>query len=321
MELFDGDDLPLGDALFDTVAFDVTDPEVAEALLLDATATDDDRTPGMPRHLSPSSASTFEQCALRWKLRYIDRLPDPPGAAALTGTFAHRVLELLFQHPAAQRTRERAKVVARDVWPDTESDPHYQALGLDEQGGREFRWKGWLAIDGLWKLEDPTRVNVIATEQNVLTELGSVPFRGIVDRLERGPDGSLEVADYKSGRAPRPRYTDDRLAQVLLYAAAIEASLGERPSKARLLYLGQKSVEIAVTPAAVEPVVDQLGVTWTNMQNACATEVFEPKPGPLCGWCPYAAQCPEGQAEIRRRVELGVLGDNAPAVTQLAVAS
>ncbi len=47
------------------------------------------------------------------------------------------------------------------------------------------------------------------------------------------------------------------------------------------------------------------------------TEVFDPRPGPLCGWCPYAAVCPEGQTEIRRRVELGVLGDHAPAVAQL----
>jgi len=321
MELFDRDDLGSGEALFDSAAFDVTDPEAAEALLLDSTAPPDERAPGMPSHLSPSSASTFEQCARRWKLRYVDHLPDPPGIAALAGTFAHRVLELLFQHPAGQRTRERAKALAREVWPETEADPHFQALGLDDKGGREFRWKGWLAIDGLWALEDPTRIDVVATEQHVLTQVGEVPFRGIVDRLERGPDGTLEVTDYKSGRAPKARYSDDRLAQVLLYAAAVEAAMGERPSRARLLYLGQKSVDIAVTTAAVTPVVDALGATWQHMQTACATHVFAPRTGPLCGWCPYAARCPEGQAEIRRRVELGVLGDHAPAVTQLAAAS
>ena len=47
------------------------------------TAPAEERIPGLPRHLSPSSASAFEQCARRWKLRYLDRLPDPPGAAAL----------------------------------------------------------------------------------------------------------------------------------------------------------------------------------------------------------------------------------------------
>ena len=179
------------------------------------------------------------------------------------------------------------------------------------------RWNA----DGLWKLEDPMRIDVVATEQNVLTEIGGVPFRGIVDRLERAPDGTLEVTDYKSGRAPSARYSDDRLKQVLLYSAAVAATTGEQPSRARLLYLGQKTVDIAVTTAAVDPVVDALGDTWARMLTACTAEVFEPRPGPLCGWCPYAAQCPEGQAEIRRRVELGVLGDHALAVAQLAAAS
>ncbi len=312
------DDLGAGDALFDALAYDATDPEAAEVLLLDHAAPADERIPGLPRHLSPSSASAFEQCARRWKFRYLDRLPDPPGVAALAGTFAHKVLEVLFQHPAAQRTRDRAKVIAREVWPETEADPDYQALGLDDKGGREFRWKSWLAVEGLWKLEDPTLVRVVATEQQVVTELAGVPFRGIVDRLERAPDGSLEVADYKSGRAPKARYSDDRLAQVLLYAAAVEASTGDRPSRARLLYLGQKAITVEVTPQATEPVLEGLQSTWLRMQTACAGETFEPRTGPLCGWCPYAALCPEGQHEIRRRAERGTLAEHAPALTLLS---
>lgn len=315
MDLFD-DDLD-GTVLFDASSYDVTDPEAAETLLLDHAAPED-RTPGMPRHLSPSSASTFEQCPRRWKFRYIDRLPDPPGAAALAGTFAHKVLELLFQHPAAQRTRERAKAIAREVWPATEADPDFQALELDEKAGREFRWKGWLAIEGLWKLEDPTRVEVVATEQQVVTELGGVPFRGIVDRVERAPDGSLEVADYKSGRAPSARYRDERLAQVLLYASAIEASTGVRPRRARLLYLGQKAVTVEATASAVEPVLADLAATWGRMELACSTATFDARTGPLCGWCPYVAQCPEGQAEIRGRAERGTLAGHAPALTLLS---
>jgi putative RecB family exonuclease len=310
-------DLEPGESLFDATSYDTTDPEAAEALLLDHAAPADERTPGMPRHLSPSSASMFEQCARRWKFRYLDRLPDPPGAAALAGTFAHKVLELLFQHPPAQRTRERAKVIAREVWPATEADPDFQALGLDEAAGRQFRWKGWLAVEGLWKLEDPTRVQVVATEQQVLTELSGVPFRGIVDRLERAPDGSLEVADYKSGRAPTARYSEDRLAQVLLYASAVEASTGDRPSRARLLYLGQKAVTVEVSERAVEPVLDNLRSTWQRMEQACATGIFAVRTGPLCGWCPYAAQCPEGQVEIRRRAERGTLAEHAPALALL----
>jgi putative RecB family exonuclease len=269
---------------------------------------------GAPRHLSPSSASTYDQCARRWAYRYVERLPDPPGVAALAGTFAHAVLERLFQHPPAERTVERAKQLAREVWPDTERDPHYAALGLDDVGARRFRWRGWNAIEGLWHLEDPTSVDVRATEHLVDTTVGDVPFRGIVDRLDRAPDGTLEVTDYKSGKAPTVRFSDSRLAQVLLYAAAVHASTGDRPRRARLLYLGQKIIDIEVTDAALDPVVASLHTTWQSVQADCERQEFAPTPGPLCGWCPFADRCAEGAAEVQRRYELGVLGDHAPAV-------
>jgi putative RecB family exonuclease len=278
---------------------------------------DDDGGP-LPRHLSPSSAGTYTQCARRWRFRYIEHLPDPPGEAALAGTFAHRVLELLFQLPPAQRTIDDARRLARDVWPDTEAHPDFQALDLDDNAARLFRWRGWRAIEGLWELEDPAGVQVEATEQQMVTSLGDVPFRGIVDRLDRRPDGSLEVTDYKSGRAPSPRFRSDRLAQVRLYAAAVEQATDDRPRRARLLYLGQRVVDIEVTDAALQPVVDALHGTWASLQRACATDDFAPSPGALCAWCPYADRCAEGTAEVRRRHELGVLTDAAPALQLLA---
>ncbi|HEX7094701.1 MAG TPA: PD-(D/E)XK nuclease family protein, partial [Acidimicrobiales bacterium] len=296
--------------LFDDRAY--ADPDLIDPL-------DDDE--GLPRHLSPSSASTYDSCPRRWRFRYVDRLPDPPGEPALAGTFAHRVLELLFQLPPAERTIEQAKRIAREVWPSTERDPNFQALGLDERGARAFRWKGWRAIEGLWALEDPTTVDVHATEHHVVTTVGDVPFRGIVDRLDRAPDGSLEVTDYKSGRAPSVRFSDDRLSQVLLYAAAVHAVTDERPRRARLLYLGQRVIDVEVTDAALEPVVESLHSTWRSLRDDLATGEFEPRPGPLCGWCPFADRCSEGSAEIQRRYDLGVLHDDAPAVPVVLRAS
>jgi putative RecB family exonuclease len=173
------------------------------------------------------------------------------------------------------------------VWPEVEADDDFRSLELDDDAGRDFRWKGWLAIEGLWAIEDPTTVDVRATEHDVEATLGGVPFRGIVDRLDQEPDGVV-VTDYKSGKAPPARYAPTRLAQVLLYAAAVRESTGEQPVRARLLYLGQK-------------IIDSLGSTWSAIGESCETDTFEPRPGPLCGWCPFADRCPEGRAEIDRR--------------------
>ena len=256
--------------------------------------------PTPPPRLSPSGAGTFEQCPRRWRMRYVERLPDPPGEAALAGSFAHRVLELFMQHEPDQRTVDAAKLIARQEWADVEADPDYQALGYDEAGGKQFRWKAWQAIEGLWALEDPKTVQVRATEQDVEADLDGVPFRGIVDRLDDEGDG-LVVTDYKSGKAPSPRFRRGRLDQVLLYAAAVKEATGEMPVHARLLYLGQRPVGIKVTQDELDGVVAKLSETWTAINTACDTDEFEPRTGPLCGWCPYVDRCPEGTKEVAKR--------------------
>ena len=271
-------------------------------------AVGDDGRPSPPQRLSPSGAATFEQCPRRWRFRYVDRLPDPPGPDALVGTFAHRVLEHLMQRHPSRRTKDDARRIARSVWPEMSEDDDYRDLELDDQQALNFRWQAWKAIEGLWDLEDPEGVDVQATEQHLSVTLGDVPFQGIVDRVEAAPDG-LVISDYKSGRAPSARYAPARLHQVLLYAAAVAAATGEQPARAQLLYLGQKVVAIAATSVETEDAVEQLKSTWDAIADACEVDDFAAQPGPLCGYCPYAELCPEGQAENRQRAELRAAED------------
>ena len=57
--------------------------------------------------LSPSRAGDFLTCPLLYRFRVIDRLPEPPSAAAVRGTLVHAVLERLFDRVAADRGRAR----------------------------------------------------------------------------------------------------------------------------------------------------------------------------------------------------------------------
>lgn len=273
-----------------------------------AGAVGEDGRPTPPRRLSPSGAATFEQCPRRWRFRYVERLPDPPGVEALVGTFAHRVLELLMGRAPARRSTQEARRIARAVWPEVAEGEDYADLGLSDDEARAFRWRAWQAIEGLWHLEDPAQVAVEATEEQVSVMLGDVPFRGVVDRLDREADG-LVVSDYKSGRAPAARYAPARLQQVLLYAAAIAADRGEQPVRAQLLYLGQRTVATAATPDETDGAVEQLKSTWDAIADACDVDDFAARPGPLCGYCAYAEHCPEGRAENLRREELRAAED------------
>ena len=271
--------------------------------------------PVRPRHLSPTSAAMFRQCARRWRFRYVDRLPDPPGEAALAGTFAHRVLEDLLGLEPEDRTMDRAKALAKEAWPAMQADADFKALELDDDGVRNFKWVAWRAIEGLWDLEDPKTVKIVETETEVSVEIGGVPFMGYIDRVEEGADG-LVISDYKSGRAPGRRFSRDRLEQVLLYAAALAELNGTLPARARLMYLGQRIDEAEVTPESIRDVTERLAATWEDLLRRTETGEFPPEPGPLCGWCAFARHCPEGLAEVERRHLAGSLRPDAPALAE-----
>lgn len=266
---------------------------------------------GPPLHLSPSSAATFAQCPRRWRFRYVDRRPDPPGIAAVAGTVVHRVLERLLAEPPARRDVERARAIAAEEWPALRDHVDVVRLALDADGTRQFKWRVWLAVLGLWHLEDPGQVAVLATERRLDVQLGAVPFVGVLDRVEL-VDGAAVVSDYKSGRPPALAHVAEKLDQVLLYAAAWQAAGGEAPRQARLLYLGARSIEVDVTPAALDAAITRLHDRWSAIGACLTVGRFEARTGPLCGWCPYAAHCPEGVAELRRRHEAALLDERAP---------
>ena len=291
----------------------VTTPEAGTA-----SSTGDPEAPGdgyRPRHLSPSSASMFRQCPQRWKFRYVDKLPDPPGESAVAGTFAHRVLEELLGLDPDERTPQSAKQIASAVWAETTAGKDFVALNLDPDGVRNFKWTAWRAIEGLWDIEDPKEVDILETETRVSVSLDGVPFVGYIDRVEQDADG-LVVSDYKSGRAPRRRYSESRLEQVLLYAAALAEIHGTLPVRARLMYLGQRIDETAVTAEAIAEVTGRLVETWDELLERTTTGDFPPQPGPLCGWCAYVRSCPEGLAEVERRHLAGTLRPDAPALAE-----
>jgi putative RecB family exonuclease len=271
-----------------------------------------------PPHLSPSSATMFRQCPRRWRHRYIERLEDPAGPAALVGTLAHRVLELLLNEPAGDRNLDRARNLAGEAWPAHAAHPEFARLGLDPDATREFKWRVWRAIEGLWQLEDPATVDVRATEQRLEVQLHGVPFVGIVDRVDHGPDG-LVITDYKSGQPPRPAQVEEKLDQVLLYAGAVAAATGEQPARARLLYLGATIIEAEATPAAVGRAAGRLRDTWDTLEAAQRADEFPAQPGPLCGWCPFLDRCSAGRTELQARADAGwFLPATAPGVRVLA---
>ncbi|GFH37027.1 RecB family exonuclease [Streptomyces pacificus] len=252
-----------------------------------------------PVSLSPSRASDFMQCPLLYRFRVIDRLPEKPSEAATRGTLVHAVLERLFDAPAAERTPLRARSLVSGQWDRLlESRPELAELFAQDEGGERLaRWmsEAEALVERWFSLEDPTRLEPAERELFVETELESgLRLRGVIDRVDVAPSGEVRIVDYKTGKAPRPEYSEGALFQMTFYALVVWRLKGVVPRRLQLVYLGSGEVlTYDPVPADLERVERKLLALWDAIVRATATGEWRPRPTKLCGWCDHRARCPE----------------------------
>ena len=246
--------------------------------------------------LSPSRAGDFLACPLLYRFRTIDKLPEPPSVDAVRGTVVHKVLEDLFDLPAAERTVAQAHDLLAPAWEALqEAAPEAAALfGDAEELGR------WLAscrdvIERYFTLEDPTRLEPAERELYVEAVLDSkLLLRGFVDRIDGAPNGMIRIVDYKTGRSPGPLFEAKALFQMKFYALVIWRTRGVIPSMLQLIYLGNAEMlryepdeaDLLATERKVEAV-------WEAIRRAEMTGDWRPRRSRLCDWCSHQAICPE----------------------------
>lgn len=253
--------------------------------------------------LSPSRALDFKTCALLYRFRVIDQLPEPPSLDAARGTVVHGVLEKLFDLPAAGRTVEAAAELIEPEWRALlEADP--ELASLVDEGSAECAdgAAGLVAlltstrglIDSYFTLEDPSRLEPAEREVLVEASLPSgVRLKGFVDRLDRSPAGDLRVVDYKTGKSPSENFEGKALFQLRFYALALWRSTGVLPRLLRLYYLRNSEViDYAPDERDLEGLERQLEALGEAIARARESGDWRHKPSKLCDWCSYQALCP-----------------------------
>ena len=239
--------------------------------------------------LSPSRAGDFLTCPLLYRFRSIDRLPEPPSADAVRGTLVHKVLEDLFDLPAAERTPGRA---ADMLVPSWESLLEVSPEVAEMFGGEGPEVASWLTscrqvLDRYFDLEDPRRLEPAERELYVEALLVSkLLLRGFVDRLDIAPDGRIRLVDYKSGRSPGVGFEAKALFQMRFYALVIWRTRGVVPSMLQLVYLGNGEADLRATERKVEAI-------WRANKLAEETSTWLPRRSRLCDWCSFQDLCPE----------------------------
>ncbi|WP_100422975.1 RecB family exonuclease [Sediminihabitans luteus] len=262
------------------------------------TVTDETPRPRRRPGLSPSRANDFMQCPLLFRLRSIDRIPEPPSPAAARGTLVHSVLEHLYDLPLGERTPDAARALVAPRWSalQTEDERCGALFPDDADGAQEADWLASAAalLETYFTLEDPNRLAPESRELSVETQLEDGPvMRGIVDRVDVAPDGALRVVDYKTGRAPKERYVGSALFQMRFYGLVLWRERGVLPRMLQLVYLGDGQI-LRIEPTESELLMTEQKVRtlWAAIEQAAVTDTWEPRTSRLCDWCAHRSLCP-----------------------------
>jgi len=138
----------------------------------------------------------------------------------------------------------------------------------------------------------------LAVEREFAIEVGPHVVRGSIDRIDRMPDGSIEIIDYKTSREPATasEVADDVQLAVYHLAATRDPSLAALgpPARLRLVYLrrlgepGKAEREQPITPdhaARTEARILRLA------DRMLAGEI-DPSPAGDCDHCDFHRLCP-----------------------------
>ncbi len=245
----------------------------------------------LPRPLSHSSISLYEECPQKYKFRYIDRVPEKPKYFFSFGSSVHEALEFFYgvkTLPAP--TLEEVLGYYREHWisagyKDNIQEQEYFANGEDIL--KRFYQKH------IADFQIPFFV-----EYKFDFKINEVPITGRIDRIDKTPDGKLWVTDYKTGKAlEKERVLTD--GQLTLYQIACEELLGAPVS--RLSFYHLPTLKEQVIERHSEDIVSDLRKKITRVASSISKELFEPTPAEQkCRWCDYKPLCPVYQNHGRK---------------------
>ncbi len=249
----------------------------------------------MPEIYSNSRLKTFEQCPLKFKFRYKDKIiPEiEKSIEAHLGGVVHLTLEWLYLNVKNKKIpsiEELIKYYSRKWEEDFSPDFINANKNLTP---RDYFNKGVQFLLIYYMENKPFDDNTIDVEKKVVLELDEnrvYKVQGFIDRLSYNlKTEEYEIHDYKtSGNPPRHgEMENDR--QLALYSMAIKERYGKDVSMIWHYLAYNKKVKIKKTEQELEKLKLE---TLELIKKIEATVSFPPIKSPLCNWCEYKSICP-----------------------------
>ena len=244
--------------------------------------------------LSASDIEVYKICPLRYKYARVYSIPRESTLQQRFGILVHQVLER-FHTQLANESIEGAAVPS-----NTAAE---RLLGLFEigwrRGGfgesneeRQLREKGNEALMSYHRRFLEQKSEPVWFERNFSFWIGQHLLRGRVDRVDRHPDGSFELIDYKTGKAKTPKQLRDDV-QLSLYQIGAKQSWQLDASRQSYYYV-LDGEQVPLEPSAED--IEQVRETAVKVAEGIRAQNFEPRPSySACSTCDFQLLCPAAE--------------------------
>jgi DNA helicase II / ATP-dependent DNA helicase PcrA len=232
--------------------------------------------------LSASDIDTYRICPLKYKFARVFRIPQEPTIHQRFGIVLHQVLERFHSQGGGPLA------ALMELF-----DASWRRSGFgDSDDEQQFRERAVEALERYWREDRESEAQPVWFERSFAFRLGPHLLRGRVDRVDRRPDGTYELIDYKTGKAKSAEELHEDVQLSLYQMGARESWRLETSAQSYLYVLTGEKVPVAHSDEELERVKS----TVAGIARGILKQDFEPKPSPdVCRLCDYRIICPAAE--------------------------
>lgn len=235
--------------------------------------------------VSYTALRTYLDCAQKYKFKYVDRLGTLYARQRSYFSFGNSMQTALTKFygntDRSAWTLENLQRSLRENWISEGYDSQEQEASYKSQA--------MAALANLFHCKDFKGAPVYL-EEFFRVPLAGYNLVGRIDRIDRLPDGSYEVIDYKVAKSFPGQEDEDYNFQLILYALVCLKKFGSIPSRLTAFFLtDDERITFHLTEAELLKVEDQINGYVNRIQQE---RKFLPQPGAVCKTCDFLTICP-----------------------------
>ena len=229
--------------------------------------------------ISQSKSSTFKQCKLKYRYRYVDRLDeDRTNADAMHfGSYIHKI----FEDGIKATTYEELNVLAEKHAPNYSFNDSFKA-------------KTEVCLKNFLRLNASLREVGDAELLYEVEAASGITLNGIIDRVVAGDNGGYLIIDYKTGKREKSKFDLFSDEQMQGYCYAIHKMKGIPVADITVAHyypISDNLVSVNYSPAQISTYLkNRIDQVW-SIRKCTLAEMF-PSQNVFCNWCGYKNLCP-----------------------------